>query len=55
MLLQVVVTNNDINLQGDSLSHFLSKYFVHPDMKLLPDKYWQDAEYHGFVMNLKVS
>lgn len=53
--LQVEVNNSDIKLQGDSLVEYLERYFVAPEMQLLPQKYWDDAGWAGFEMKVKVS
>ena len=43
VVLQVQVTDDDIRLQGESLHDTLSRYFVAPEMKLMPQSFWEDA------------
>lgn len=51
---QVEVTKEAIRLQGDDLVEYLDRYFVAPEMGLLPPEYWTDAGWKGFEMKLKV-
>lgn len=53
-MLQVEVTDSDITLQGDSLVEYLDRYFVAPEMNLLPQEYWTEAGWTEFEMKLKV-
>ncbi|KAL3142162.1 hypothetical protein ABBQ38_002520 [Trebouxia sp. C0009 RCD-2024] len=53
--LQVEITDSDIKLQGDSLVEYLDRYFVAPEMNLLPQEYWTEAGWTEFEMKLKVS
>ena len=46
------MTDDDIRMQGVSLSELLSKYFLHPGLCLLPDTYWKD--FKGFEIKLHV-
>lgn len=54
-ILQVQVTDNDIKLQGESLHDTLSRYFVAPEMRLMPQSFWDDGHWNGFKMKLKVT
>lgn len=53
-MLQVEITDSDIKLQGDSLVEYLDRYFVAPEMNLLPQEYWTEAGWTEFEMKLKV-
>lgn len=53
-ILQVQVTDDDIRLQGESLHDTLSRYFVAPGMNLMPKSFWDDGDWNGFQMKLKV-
>ena len=54
-ILQVQVTDNDIKLQGESLHDTLSRYFVAPEMRLMPQSFWDGGHWNGFKMKLKVT
>ena len=49
---QACVSDDDIKMQGVSLSELLAKYFLHPDLRLLPESYWKD--FKGFEIKLHV-
>ena len=51
-MLQVRVEEADIKLQGVGLKNLLEKYFVAPELRLLPADYW--TGYRGFKMILIV-
>lgn len=51
-MLQARVEEADIKLQGVGLKNLLEKYFVAPELRLLPADYW--TGYRGFKMILVV-
>lgn len=51
--MQADVSNDDIKMQGVSLTELLSKYFLHRSSRLLPEAYWRD--FRGFDIKLHVS
>lgn len=53
MCMQADLRDDDIEMQGVSLSNLLSKYFLPQKLGLLPTGYWKD--FRGFEIKLQVS
>lgn len=54
-ILQVLITDDDIILQGESLYDTLSRYFVAPEMRVMPQSFWDDGHWNGFKIKLTVT